>query len=152
MFACCLFDACRFVPEDFWFLELTLRIPTNNDGNDNNFDSINHSNQGGNANRPISFTWKRQRLFDRTFTLNLYESCIDDGTAVVTNLSGREKRKWRPVPLATVELQKRASRYLRIGSEALMTAAEALYNEGKFLQKCVLLVCLSLPSSPHYNI
>jgi len=113
-----------------------LRIPTNNDDNDNNFDSINRPNQGGNnnnnnnANRPISFTWKRQRLFDRTFTLNLYESCIDDGTAVVTNLSGREKRKWRPVPLATVELQKRASQYLRIGSEALMTAAEALYNEG----------------------
>eukprot|EP00536_Pseudo-nitzschia_multiseries_P005597 jgi/Psemu1/323958/estExt_fgenesh1_pg.C_1070017 len=59
-----------FVPDDFWFLELTLR------------------------------------------------------------LEGRPKNKWRPVPLATIELQKRASRYLRIGSETLMTAAEELYQKG----------------------
>lgn len=122
-----------FIPEDFWFLELTLRIPTNNDNEQDDFDTQ-RPQQGGsnnnNAERPISFTWKRQRLYDQTFTLNLYEACLNDGTAVVTNLSGRPKRKWRPVPLATVELQKRASRYLRIGSETLMTAAEALYNEG----------------------
>jgi len=58
----------------------------------------------------------------------LYESCLDAGEAVVTSLEGRPKNKWRPVPLATVELQKRASRYLRIGSETLMQAAEELYN------------------------
>ena len=48
----------------------------------------------------------------------------------MTQLQGRPKNKWRPVPLATVELQKRASRYLRIGSESLMTAAEELYQQG----------------------
>lgn len=55
---------------------------------------------------------------------------MDDPTCVVTELSGRPKNKWRPVPLATVELQKRASRYLRLGSQGLMSAAESLYNEG----------------------
>lgn len=63
-------------------------------------------------------------------TLALYESCLEDGTAVVTQLSGRPKNKWRPVPLATVELQKRASRYLHIGSGTLMSAAEELYQHG----------------------
>lgn len=36
----------------------------------------------------------------------------------------------RPVPLATVELQKIASRQLRIGSETTMKLAEELYQQG----------------------
>ena len=38
--------------------------------------------------------------------------------------------KWRPLPLATVELQKCASRYLRISSKETMDIAEALYQRG----------------------
>ena len=110
-----------FIPEDFWFLELTLRIPT--DGN------IPAAPQANN-NRPIVFSWKRQRLYDRLLSMVLYESCLDAGQAVVTQLDGRPKHKFRPVPLATIELQKRASRYLRIGSQTLMTAAEELYQQG----------------------
>jgi DNA topoisomerase-3 len=108
-------------------LELTLKRPDTQQQQQeqNNYYNNNYSN-----NRPIIFTWKRNRLYDQLFTLDFYESCLDDPTCVVTDLSGRPKNKWRPVPLATVELQKRASRYLRIGSQALMTAAEGLYNEG----------------------
>lgn len=119
------FSKFRFRPEDFWFVELTLMRPTDNINTDAPSQPRSH-----NSNRPINFAWKRNRLYDREFTLNFYESCLDAGTCVVTQLSGRPKNKWRPVPLATVELQKRASRYLRIGSEALMAAAESLYNEG----------------------
>lgn len=115
-----------FRAEDFWYLDLTLKRPTDNNTNaDAPSQPSNH-----NTDRPITFTWKRNRLYDRDFALNFYESCLDVGTCVVTQLSGRPKNKWRPVPLATVELQKRASRYLRIGSDALMSAAESLYNEG----------------------
>jgi DNA topoisomerase-3 len=87
---------------------------------------------GGNNNshRTITLTWKRGHLFDQWVTTALYESCLEAGQAVVTSLTGRPKNKWRPVPLATVELQKRASRYLRIGSETLMSAAEELYQQG----------------------
>jgi DNA topoisomerase-3 len=60
----------------------------------------------------------------------LYDECLAAGQATVKDVAGRPKNKWRPVPLATVELQKRASKYLRIGSETLMSAAEKLYNEG----------------------
>lgn len=98
-----------FRPEDFWYIELTLQ------------------RDGG---RPIHFTWKRGRLYDRVLGMALYEECLNDGEAIVVSLTGRPKNKWRPVPLATVELQKRASRYLRIPSEVLMTAAEELYQQG----------------------
>lgn len=120
-----------FIPEDFWFLELTLRIPTPN--NDTNNNTQQQSARPDNANhnaRPIVFTWKRNRLYDQVLTLALYESCLEMEQAIVTQLSGRPKNKWRPVPLATVELQKRAARYLRIGSETLMSAAEELYQQG----------------------
>lgn len=119
-----------FVPEDFWFLELTLRIP-NNPAEDPMVPNPTAFNNNANGmDRPIVFLWKRTRLYDHIVTLSLYESCLDAGVAVVTQLSGRPKNKWRPVPLATVELQKRASKYLRIGSETLMAAAEELYQQG----------------------
>lgn len=105
-----------FRPEDFWFIELTLRVAAAAESNARQ--------------RPIHFQWKRGRLYDRVLTMALYEDCLAAGEATVTNLTGRPKNKWRPVPLATVELQKRASRYLRISSETLMTAAETLYNQG----------------------
>lgn len=101
-----------FVPEDFWFLELTLSADETN------------------ASRPIVFQWKRTRLYDRVTTLVFYEACLDAQEAVVVSANGRPKHKWRPVPLATVELQKRASRFLHMGSEQLMTAAEELYQQG----------------------
>ena len=120
-----------FVPEDFWFLELTLRIPINNPTQGNTpIPGNNNNNNNNNPMRPVVFSWKRNRLYDRMATLALYGSCLDVEQAVVTQLSGRPKNKWRPVPLATVELQKRASRYLRIGSETLMSAAEELYQQG----------------------
>ncbi|KAL7489604.1 hypothetical protein ACHAW6_015258 [Cyclotella cf. meneghiniana] len=117
-----------FVPEDFWFLEMTIRL--NDDGT-----VVHASTDGQNSNqngqgRPIHLNWKRNRLYDRLVTLALYDACLDAGEAVVTSLTGRPKNKWRPIPLATVELQKRASRYLRIGSEELMQKAEELYQQG----------------------
>ena len=120
-----------FIPHDFWFLELTVKVqsPSGANGDSNNNDDSNNNIN----NRPILFTWNRQRLYDRLATLALYESCLDAtpaNTAIVIGLTGLPKNKWRPVPLATIELQKRASRYLRIGSETLMSAAEQLYQNG----------------------
>lgn len=104
-----------FVPENFWYLDLSIQVP---------------GETTTAAARQLNFSWKRGRLFDQTLTLALYESCLEAQEATVTSLEGRPKQKWRPVPLATVELQKRASRYLRIGSETLMSLAEELYQKG----------------------
>ena len=105
-----------FRPEDFWYIELTLRVPANGETNTRE--------------RPILFQWNRNRLYDRVLTMVLYEECLAAGEATVTQLTGRPKNRWRPVPLATVELQKRASRFLRISSETLMKEAEELYQQG----------------------
>jgi DNA topoisomerase-3 len=77
-----------------------------------------------------SFQWDRGRLYDMNVCFVLYELCTDDGTAVVTSVSGKEKSRWAPLPLATVELQKRASRFLRMRSETTMKVAEELYQQG----------------------
>jgi DNA topoisomerase-3 len=60
----------------------------------------------------------------------LYELCVESGEAVVTTIQKRERRKWKPLPLNTVELQKIASRKLRLGAQDTMHRAEALYNQG----------------------
>jgi len=129
-----------FIPEDFWYIDMSVTLndtaegnagqSESNDAQEMQHRSSNHNAYTSNNNRPIFLKWKRERLYDRVITLALYESCIDAEYATVVSLQGRPKNKWRPVPLATVDLQKRASRYLRIGSETLMTAAEELYQQG----------------------
>lgn len=109
-----------------------MTIKLNADGsvvNNNSSNSGNVYNQQ--QSRAIHLNWKRVRLYDLPTTAAIYDACLEAEEAVVTSLTGRPKNKWRPIPLATVELQKRASKYLRIGSEELMQQAEALYNQGE---------------------
>eukprot|EP00466_Bigelowiella_natans_P007193 jgi/Bigna1/57958/fgenesh1_pm.42_\ len=76
------------------------------------------------------FSWERRRLFCHFSTLVLYRLCLDNPIATVTDSHAREKRKYRPYPLATVEFQKRAVRYLRMDSKRAMDVAEKLYQKG----------------------
>jgi DNA topoisomerase III len=116
-----------FIPEDFWYIEMSLLVAADGE----NTEARTEPAAGANRNsRSINFHWKRGRLYDQVTTAFLYDSCLEDGEAVVTQMTGRPKNKWRPVPLATVELQKRASRFLRLGAEQLMSAAEELYQQG----------------------
>ncbi|OQR93067.1 DNA topoisomerase [Achlya hypogyna] len=78
----------------------------------------------------IVFSWNRARVFDFVAGLALFETCVDAQVATVTDVTKKETSKRKPLPLTTVEFQKRASRWLRISSEQAMTAAEALYNRG----------------------
>ncbi len=87
-----------------------------------------------------NFTWDRVRMFDRISVYILYEMCLEQGhhnngditpmKATVVRSDKRPTSRWRPVPLNTVELQKRASRFLRLSSERTMQVAEELYNRG----------------------
>ena len=89
------------------------------------------------------FTWDRVRLFDRLSTLVLYEMCLDFSPLVLPNNNSntggngniqatvircdtRPTSRWRPVPLNTVELQKRSSRYLHLSSARTMEVAEGM--------------------------
>ncbi|GFT86693.1 DNA topoisomerase 3-alpha [Trichonephila clavipes] len=97
-----------FIPEAFWKLRVTHKK------NDVTTD----------------FTWKRGRLFDHTACLVLYQICLEHCIAKVIDIKSRNKNKWRPQPLDTVEFEKLASRKLRINAKEAMTIAEKLYTKG----------------------
>ena len=82
----------------------------------------------------VNFTWERGggggRVFDRRIGAVLLQRCVRAAEGVVVRSAGRQKNKWAPTPLATVEFQKRCSRWLRISSDQAMNVAEKLYQQG----------------------
>ncbi|XP_062263697.1 DNA topoisomerase 3-alpha [Platichthys flesus] len=78
----------------------------------------------------VEFSWKRNRIFHHTACLVLYQICMEDPIATVTSVTSKPKSKWRPLPLDTVEMEKLASRKLRINAKETMKIAEKLYTQG----------------------
>ncbi|KAM3826915.1 DNA topoisomerase 3-alpha isoform 1-T1 [Vipera latastei] len=78
----------------------------------------------------VDFSWKRHRLFNHTACLVLYQMCMEDPQATVVEVGSKPKSKWRPLPLDTVELEKLASRKLKINAKETMKIAEKLYTQG----------------------
>ncbi|MBN3312158.1 TOP3A topoisomerase, partial [Atractosteus spatula] len=78
----------------------------------------------------VDFSWKRHRLFNHTACLVLYQICMEDPVATVIDVTSKPKSKWRPLPLDTVELEKLASRKLKISAKETMKIAEKLYTQG----------------------
>uniref|UniRef100_A0A8C5TPG5 DNA topoisomerase n=1 Tax=Malurus cyaneus samueli TaxID=2593467 RepID=A0A8C5TPG5_9PASS len=97
-----------FVPEAFYKIKVT------------------HDHEDGS----VIFNWKRNRLFNHTACLVLYQMCMEDPVATVVDVVSKPKSKWRPLPLDTVELEKLASRKLKINAKETMTIAEKLYTKG----------------------
>lgn len=69
----------------------------------------------------VRFNWKRGHLFDRMTVVILFERAVDAGKARVTKVLKKPTRKYRPLPLTTVELQKNGTRFLRMDSKRVMT-------------------------------
>lgn len=102
------FRVRNFKPEQFWAIKVT------------------HKREDINVN----FSWGRHRLFDRAATVVLYERCLSAKNAKVTKVQEKPTKKWKPLPLTTVEMQKMATRFLRMTGQQAMDAAESLYNKG----------------------
>lgn len=102
------FRVRNFKPEPFW----SIKVMHKREGID------------------VNFTWSRGRLFDRASVVILYERCLAAKMAQVTKVQEKPTKKWKPLPLTTVELQKLATRFLRMSGQEAMTAAENLYNKG----------------------
>jgi DNA topoisomerase-3 len=81
-------------------------------------------------NQLTEFAWKRNRLFHHTACLILYQMCLENPLARVISVQGRARSKWRPTPMDTVELEKLASRKLKISAKEAMNIAEKLYTKG----------------------
>ncbi|XP_065540765.1 DNA topoisomerase 3-alpha isoform X2 [Lathamus discolor] len=97
-----------FVPEAFYKIKVT------------------HDHEDGG----VVFNWKRNRLFNHTACLVLYQMCMEDPVATVVEVGSKPKSKWRPLPLDTVELEKLASRKLKINAKETMRISEKLYTQG----------------------
>ena len=102
------FRVKNFVPEPFWGIKVM------------------HEREG----IKVNFNWSRHRLFDRMSVIILYERCLLAKTAKVTKVQEKPTKKWKPLPLTTVELQKMATRFLGLTGQQAMTVAEKLYNKG----------------------
>ncbi|XP_055450078.1 DNA topoisomerase 3-alpha isoform X2 [Psammomys obesus] len=87
---------------------------------------VTHNHKDG----TVEFNWKRYRLFNHTACLVLYQLCMEDPMATVVEVRSKPKSKWRPQALDTVELEKLASRKLRINAKETMRIAEKLYTQG----------------------
>ncbi|KAI8333699.1 DNA topoisomerase [Chlamydoabsidia padenii] len=103
----------NFVSEDFWKINLTYTETRPNEP-------------------PLhtSFNWDRVRCFDRHTCFVLYNQCVTNPLATVTKVTRKNVQKWRPIPLATLELQKMGTKYLRMTGDEIMTIAQGLYTEG----------------------
>ena len=99
-----------------------------------------------------TFTWERNRLYDRLACLILYQLCLSNGSDTtaqvllnilftpppsllisllqVVECQSRPTSKAKPSPLNTIELQKEASRHFRLSSDRTMEIAEKLYQMG----------------------
>ncbi|THH02191.1 hypothetical protein EW145_g6782 [Phellinidium pouzarii] len=107
-----------FAPETFWYIYLSL--------------SRRGSAEKGKRTEEetTEFSWRRVRLFDFTVSLAIYELVLSNPSARVTKLTSKETKKWKPLPLTTVELQKAGSRLLRLAPKKVLDVAEKLYQQG----------------------
>ena len=97
-----------FLPEEFWTIDLSITRDS----------------------KIAEFTWSRGRVFDRMICTVLAQILHEAQVTTVTGVVRKEKRKYCPYPLATIELQKRAVRFLRLSSDKTMDIAEKLYMKG----------------------
>lgn len=98
----------NFVPEPFWY----IRVAHTKDDID------------------VKFNWRRGHLFDRMAVVVIFERSLLAKTAKVIKMAKKPTKKWKPLPLTTVELQKMGSRFLRMTSQDVMKVAEDLYTKG----------------------
>ncbi|KAB7500912.1 DNA topoisomerase 3-alpha [Armadillidium nasatum] len=98
----------NFIPEQFWKIKVFHEI----------------------ENCVVEFHWRRVRLFDQLVCQVLHEKLLEKYEAFVKSVKSRMKSKWRPLPLDTVELEKLASRKLRLNAKETMRLAEKLYTSG----------------------
>ncbi|KAK9471085.1 DNA topoisomerase [Dipodascopsis tothii] len=97
-----------FVPECFWYISVMCRR----------------------EDIDVTFKWKRNHLFDRMAVTLIMERCLEATEARVVSVVKKPTSKWRPLPLTTVELQKRGSMFLGLSAKRVMDIAEKLYTQG----------------------
>ncbi|EPY50273.1 DNA topoisomerase III [Schizosaccharomyces cryophilus OY26] len=97
-----------FVPENFWSLKLVDKRER----------------------QTVNFSWKRNRVYDRLAAILFLENCLDAKIAKVVKVNKKPAKRYKPIPLSTVELTKMGPKYLRLSSKKTLELAESLYTNG----------------------
>ncbi|KAG6335258.1 hypothetical protein ID866_3833 [Astraeus odoratus] len=101
-----------FTPENFWYIYLSL---------DRELDG---------EMKKVDFTWRRGHLFEYDVVLEIFEDILEIPRARVIKVTKKNTKKWKPLPLTTVELQKAGSRLLKLAPKKVLDIAEKLYQQG----------------------
>ncbi|KZS99267.1 prokaryotic type I DNA topoisomerase [Sistotremastrum niveocremeum HHB9708] len=112
-----------FSPESFWYIFLSLNRALQHNGGEE-VDAP-EAEQAATV-----FTWGRVRLFEFEVSLAIYEGVLASRTARVQKITKAPTKKWKPMPLTTVELQKSGSRLLRLTPKTILDISEGLYQRG----------------------
>ena len=102
-------EIAAHVPEQFWYIQLMHRA----DGSPT-----------------VSFQWARRRLYDHPAAVVLFERACQHPVARVVSVVGKQRPRYPPHPLSTLDMQKRATSYMRMAGERIMKLAEELYQAG----------------------
>lgn len=101
-----------FTPEDFWYILLSL------------------DREIGGAKNKVDFIWRRGHLFAFDVVAEIYEDIVGSRRARVMKVTKKNVKKWKPLPLTTVELQKAGSRLLKLAPKKVLDISEKLYQQG----------------------
>ncbi|EIW82848.1 prokaryotic type I DNA topoisomerase [Coniophora puteana RWD-64-598 SS2] len=107
-------EARAFTEEPFWYITLLL------------------TRQVGGHPKETAFSWRRNHLFNFDDVFVIYERimAIDNARARITKVTKKTTKKYKPLPLTTVELQKAGSRLLKLAPKKVLDVAEKLYQDG----------------------
>ncbi|ANQ10297.1 DNA topoisomerase [Plasmodium coatneyi] len=86
--------------------------------------------EGTNQNTIADFMWSRLRLYDHLAVVLIYEELLKNPLCRITNIYQNEVKKYRPLPLNTLQMTKLVSKHFHISSKQCMNIAEKLYNKG----------------------
>ncbi|KAI9223232.1 DNA topoisomerase [Blastocladiella britannica] len=126
----------RFSPEPFWKISASVLRPLHQHAGAAGDDVHQQQQQQHSPPQPgqeaqrCNFLWDRGSLFDELFCLALYEPCVLNPEATVTQVVAKPKSKWKPYPMTTVDLAKMGTTSLRMPSDQVMAVAEKLYQQG----------------------
>lgn len=105
----------NFKTEPFWHIQLSLKL--------------------NEQQKALPLHWERGHIFDRMVATIFYERMMDQAAsngylATVVGADKKPTKRYRPLPLTTVRLQKSGAQFLKLSSKRVMDVAEKLYNKG----------------------
>ena len=95
-------------PENYWYLEAIVKVGP----------------------QSVTLKWDRNHLFCKLSCSAIFIATAQRLTCRVTNVFEKPVTKEKPLPLSTIELQKRGSKWLKLPSSQVMKIAEELYQGG----------------------